>query len=132
MAGGRAVADPLSTKIAEWMDGIEAATVELRLLQGLVRGGWQDELGEPDCRTPLGSVVQDVTTELGCAVDEIEALTKAASLVRRVAAQLDARDRAALARALELICTVDFSTRLDFLAGKVYELKRLRAAQAVN
>jgi hypothetical protein len=132
------MASPLGSRIVEWVDAVEEATVELRLLHGSMARGpgsrrpWQDDEGRNDCAKPLGAAVEDLTGDLDMAIFEAHALVDADGLLSEVARQLDDAGRQQLAAALDKLCEIDFGTRLDRLGHEVYTVRRLRAAAAVN
>jgi hypothetical protein len=132
------MATPLRSRVVEWVDAVEEATVELRLLHGTTarrpgsRRPWQDDEGRNDYTTPLGAAVEDLTGDLDMAIFEAHALVDANNLLTQVAEQLDDAGRELLAAALDKICQIDFCTRLDRLGHEVYHLRRLRSAMAVN
>jgi hypothetical protein len=118
------MASLLSPQIAEWMVEVDAALVELCLFRGTTRAGLSDE---------VAAVVSEVSSYAACALDDVKAMNEArALLVQRVLPQLDEAGHAALATAVEMLATVDFATSLDHLATGVRDLRRLRAALAVN
>ena len=118
-----------------WAIQLENAFVELRLAG--VRNALDDEpaLSEAIERFgsgPIGLKLVELWSEVDRTRDELQCLCEAEPLLQHVAVQLDAHGRQALRRALELITTVDFATRLDFLATEVRELREMRTARAVN
>jgi len=129
------VSDLLGSTMMAWAIQLENAFVELRLAG--VRNALDDEpaLSEAIERFgsgPIGLKLVELWSEVDRTRDELQCLCEAEPLLQHVAVQLDAHGRQALRRALELITTVDFATRLDFLATEVRELREMRTARAVN
>jgi hypothetical protein len=129
------VSDLLGSTMMAWAVQLENAFVELRLAG--VRNALDDEpaLSEAIERFgsgPIGLKLVELWSEVDRTRDELQCLCEAEPLLQHVAVQLDAHGRQALRRALELITTVDFATRLDFLATEVRELREMRTARAVN
>jgi hypothetical protein len=129
------VSDLLGSTMMAWAIELENAFVELRLAG--VRNVLDDEPAlyeavERFGSGPIGIKLVELWSEVDRTRDELRCLCEAEPLLQQVAGQLDAHGRQALRRALELITTVDFATRLDFLATEVRELREMRTARAVN
>ena len=129
------MSDLLGSTMMAWAIQLENAFVELRLAG--VKNALDDEpaLSEAVERFgsgPIGLKLVELWSEVDRTRDELQCLCEAEPLLQHVAGQLDAHGRQALRRALELITTVDFATRLDFLATEVRELREMRMARAVN
>lgn len=127
--------DPLASKITEWANELEKALVELRLA-GVPRG-LNDEAAlfdaiEDSGSEGIGTKLLDVWTEADRACEELRAMCEAAPLLQRVAGQLDGDAREALWRAVGLLSTVDFGTRLNILATQIRQLRELRTLRALN
>ena len=130
-----AVSDLLGSKLLEWASELENALVELRLAG--VPNALDDEpaLSEAVAQSasaPIGSKLVELWTEVDRTRDELRSLCEAEPLLQQLAAQLDAEGRQALHRAIDLLSTVDFATRLDVLAAEVRHLRELRMARMVN
>jgi hypothetical protein len=129
------VSDLLGSKMMEWAIELENAFVELRLAG--VRNALDDEPAlyeavERFGSGPIGIKLVELWSEVDRTRDELRCLCEAEPLLQQIAGQLDAHGRQALRCALALISTVDFATRLDFLATEVRELREMRTARAVN
>jgi hypothetical protein len=128
------VSDVLGSKLLEWATELESALVELRLAG--VANALDDEpaIHEAVARSsaPIGTKLVELWSEVDRTRDELRSLCEAEPLLQQVAGQLDPNGRHALRRALDLLSTVDFATRLDLLATEVRRLRELRTALAVN
>ena len=129
------MSDLLGSTMMEWAIELENAFVELRLAG--VKNALDDEPAlyeavERFGSGPIGIKLVELWSEVDRTRDELRCLCEAEPLLQQVAGQLDAHGRQVLRCALELISTVDFATRLDFLATEVRELREMRTARAVN
>jgi hypothetical protein len=129
------VCELLGSKLLEWGTELENALVELRLAGVVNALDEEPSIHEAVARlasAPLGTSLVELWTEVDRTRDELRALCEAEPLLQQVAGQLDRHGRHALRRAIDLLSTVDFATRLDFLAIDVRRLRELRTARAVN
>jgi len=129
------VSDLLGFKLLEWATELENALVELRLAGVANALDEEPAIHEAVARlasVPLGAKLVELWTEVDRTRDELRCLCEAEPLLQQVAGQLDADGRRALRRAIDLLSTVDFASRLDFLAIEVRQLRELRMARAVN
>ena len=129
------MSDLLGAKLLEWATELENALVELRLAGVANALDEEPAIHEAVARlasVPLGAKLVELWTEVDRTRDELRCLCEAEPLLQQVAGQLDAQGRRALRRAIDLLSTVDFASRLDFLAIEVRQLRELRTARAVN
>ena len=129
------MSDLLGSRLLEWATELENALVELRLAgvpNALDEEPAIDEAVARLASAPLGAKLVELWTEVDRTRDELRSLCEAEPLLQQVAGQLDADGRHALRRAIDLLSTVDFASRLDFLAIEVRQLRELRTARAVN
>ena len=129
------MSDLLGSKLLEWATELENALVELRLAG--VANALDEEPAIHETVAQLASVaigtkLVELWTEVDRTRDELRSLCEAEPLLQQVAGQLEPHDRLALRRAIELLSTVDFASRLDVLAIEVRQLRELRTARAVN
>ena len=129
------MSDLLGSKLLEWATELENALVELRLAG--VPNALDDEpaIHEAVARfasSAIGIKLVELWSEVDRTRDELRSLCEAEPLLQQVAGQLDPNGRHALRRAIDLLSTVDFATRLDFLATEVRHLRELRTARMVN
>ena len=129
------MSDLLGSKLLEWATGLENALVELRLAGVPNSLDEEPAIHEAVARlasVPIGTKLVELWTEVDRTRDELRSLCEAEPLLQQVAGQLDPHGRRALRRAVDLLSTVDFASRLDFLAIEVRQLRELRTARAVN
>jgi hypothetical protein len=129
------VSDLLGSTMMQWATELENAFVELRLAG--VKNVLDDEPAlyeaiERFGSAPIGIKLLQLWTEVDRTRDELRCLCEAEPLLQQIAGQLDANGREALLRVIELLGTVDFATRLDFLAIEVRELREMRSARTLN
>jgi hypothetical protein len=128
------VSDVLSSKLLEWATELENALVELRLAG--VANALDDEPARHEAVAsaiaPIGTRLVELWSEIDRTRDELRSLCEAEPLLQQVAGQLDPNGRHALRRAVDLLSTIDFATRLDFLATEVRRLRELRTALTMN
>jgi hypothetical protein len=130
-----AMLDPLKAKRVEWQRAICDTLLELRLLKGSMPhgDGWLDVPSSTcGCATTMGATLEEAASDVDRVADELKAMTRATLLLGRVSQQLDAEGRAQLKKAIDLLCTVDWATRLDCLYGELYTLRKGRTALAAN
>ena len=129
------MSDLLGCKLLEWATELENALVELRLAGVANALDAEPAIHDAVARSasaPIGTQLVELWSEVDRTRDELRLLCEAEPLLQQVAGQLDRTGRHALRRAVGLLSTVDFATRLDFLATGVRRLRELRAALAVN
>jgi hypothetical protein len=129
------VSDLLGSTLLEWATELENALVELRLAGVANALDEEPDLSQAVARcasAALGTKLVELWAEVDRTRDELRALCEAEPLLQEVAGQLDPHGRYALRRAIDLLSTVNFATRLDVLAMEVRELRELRTARAVN
>lgn len=106
----------LKDKMREWTEAIDEAARELDAAILKARPG-----------DKIAVAVDEGGLELDFARDELMAMPEARELLEGVSGQLDDAGRAVLARAVELLCSVDWTTRTDALAGEAARLRELQA-----
>ena len=129
------MSDLLGSKLLEWATELENALVELRLAGVPNSLDEEPAIHEAVARlasVPIGTKLVELWTEVDRTRDELRSLCEAEPLLQQVAGQLDPDGRHALRRAIDLLSTVDFASRLDFLAIEVRQLRQLRTARVVN
>ena len=129
------MSDVLGSKLLEWATELENALVELRLAG--VANALEEEpaIHEAVARSAsaqIGTKLVDLWSEVDRTRDELRSLCEAEPLLQQVAGRLDPNGRHALRRAVDLLSTVDFASRLDFLAAEVRRLRELRTTLSVN
>jgi hypothetical protein len=111
----------LEHKSAEWGTAIDRAMRELCHLRLAMQ--WN----KPSERIAL--VDEEMKLEIECAMDELDAMVDASGILGRLARKLDPEGCELLKRAVDVLTTVDWATRTEFLAQGVEGLRQIRMEQ---
>src|SRR5438045_1582217 len=100
--------DILSEKIAEWVEAIAVAKLEMKTVRAHV-----GRLGVT--RDPFAVALDEAELELEGAEEELASMAGAQLLLQQLATRFDEASRATLTRAVEMLCCVDWATRSEAL-----------------